>query len=119
MFGALGFCSVAPDMRGYGRSSIYTRHEDYALREIVADMMELIEAIGASRAIWVGHDWGAPVVWSIAQRYPERCFGVANLCVPYLPDGFAPETMIALADRTIYPEDKFPAAQWGCQFFLP
>jgi pimeloyl-ACP methyl ester carboxylesterase len=117
MFGALGFYSVAPDMRGYGRSSIYMRHEDYALREIVADMIELLAAIGASRAIWVGHDWGAPVVWSIAQHCPERCFGVANLCVPYLPDGFAPETMIALADRTIYPEDKFPAAQWDYQLF--
>ena len=61
MFGALGFYSVAPDMRGYGPSSIYMRHEDYALREIVADMIELLAAIGASRAIWVGHDWVAPV----------------------------------------------------------
>jgi hypothetical protein len=43
---------------------------------------------------------------------PERRFCVPNLCVPYLPDSVAPETMIALADRTIYPEDKFPAAQW-------
>jgi pimeloyl-ACP methyl ester carboxylesterase len=43
-------------MRGYGRSSIYGRHEDYALEEVVADMIELADALGAERAIWVGHD---------------------------------------------------------------
>ena len=29
-FADLGFRAVAPDMRGYGRSSVYSRHEDYA-----------------------------------------------------------------------------------------
>ena len=46
-------------------------------------MIELLDSLGAKKAIWVGHDWGAPVVWSIAQHHPERCHGVANLCVPY------------------------------------
>ena len=27
---ALGFRCIAPDMRGYGRSSTYRRHEDFA-----------------------------------------------------------------------------------------
>ena len=27
-FAALGFRAVSPDMRGYGRSSVYPRHED-------------------------------------------------------------------------------------------
>ena len=117
VFGGLGFYAVAPDMRGYGRSSVYSHHEDYALEEVVADMIELADAIGAERAIWVGHDWGAPAVWSIAQHHPQRCLGVANLCVPYIPDGFAPETIIPLADRALYPEDRFPAAQWDYQLF--
>ena len=117
VFGGLGFRAVAPDMRGYGRSSVYPRHEDYALEEIVADMVELLGALGAEKAIWVGHDWGAPVVWSIAQDHPELCHGVANLCVPYIPDGFAVETVVPLADRTVYPADKFPAAQWDYQLF--
>jgi pimeloyl-ACP methyl ester carboxylesterase len=117
VFAGLGFRAIAPDMRGYGRSSIYSRQEDYALQEIVADMLELLAAIGADKAIWVGHDWGSPVVWSIAQHHPERCRGVANLCVPYIPDGFAPERIIPLADRKVYPEDRFPAAQWDYQLF--
>jgi pimeloyl-ACP methyl ester carboxylesterase len=116
-FASLGFRALAPDMRGYGRSSIYSRHEDYALEQAVADMIELVDAIGAERAIWVGHDWGSPVVWSIAQHHPQRCYGVANLCVPYIPDGFAVESIIPLSDRRVYPEDRFPAAQWDYQLF--
>ena len=72
---------------------------------------------GPKKAIWVGHDWGSPVVWSIAQHHPDLCHGVANLCVPYQPDGFAVETVVPLADRNVYPADKFPAAQWDYQMF--
>jgi pimeloyl-ACP methyl ester carboxylesterase len=117
VFGDLGFRAVAPDMRGYGRSSVYSRHEDYALEAIVADMLELLDSLDAKKAIWVGHDWGSPVVWSIAQHHPERCHGVANLCVPYIPEGFAVEAVVPLADRTLYPADRFPAAQWDYQLF--
>jgi pimeloyl-ACP methyl ester carboxylesterase len=117
VFAGLGFRAIAPDMRGYGRSGVYKRHEDYALAEIVADMIELLDSIGAEKAVWVGHDWGSPVVWSIAQHHPQRCHGVASLCVPYQPQGFRVETATPLADRKIYPEDKFPAAQWDYQLF--
>jgi len=117
VFGNLGFRAIAPDMRGYGRSSVYVRHEDYALEHSVADMIALLDALGAQKAIWVGHDWGAPVVWSIAQHHPERCYGIANLCVPYVPEGFAPETIIPLADRALYPETTHPAAQWDYMLF--
>jgi pimeloyl-ACP methyl ester carboxylesterase len=117
VFADLGFRAVAPDMRGYGRSSVYPRREDYALEAIVADMLELLDSLGAKKAIWVGHDWGSPVVWSIAQHHPETCHGVANLCVPYIPEGFAVETIVQLADRTLYPADRFPAAQWDYQLF--
>ena len=117
VFASLGFRALAPDMRGYGRSSIYPRQQDYALEEIVSDMIELLDAIGAEKAVWVGHDWGSPVVWSIAQQHPQRCHGVANLCVPYIPEGFAVETVAPFADRKVYPQDRFPAAQWDYQLF--
>ena len=117
MFAGLGFRAIAPDMRGYGRSTVYRRHEDYAQEHIVADMIELLDSLGAEKAVWVGHDWGAPVVWSLAQQHPDRCHGVATLCVPYIPQGFAPEAIIPLADRSVYPEDQFPAAQWDYMLF--
>lgn len=44
--GALGFRAIAPDMRGYGRSSVYDRHEDYTQELIVADMIGLLRALG-------------------------------------------------------------------------
>ncbi len=117
VFAGLGYRCIAPDMRGYGRSSVYPHHEDYAQEHIVADMIELLDHLGAERAVWVGHDWGAPVVWGIAQHHPDRCHAVANLCVPYIPDGFAPETIVPLANRAIYPEAQFPAAQWEYMMF--
>ncbi len=116
-FGALGFRAVAPDMRGYGRSSVYSRHEDYALEHIVKDMLELLDALGREKAVWVGHDWGSPVVWSLASHHPDRCFGVANLCVPYFAKGFAPRTLVPYVDRAIYPEAQYPVGQWDYQLF--
>ncbi len=117
VFAALGFRAVAADMRGYGRSTIYSRHEDYALAHSVSDMLGLLDSLGQERALWVGHDWGSPVVWALASHYPERCLAVASLCVPYLPDGFAPRTIIPLVDRALYPEQLFPAGQWDYQLF--
>jgi len=116
-FAALGFYCIAPDLRGYGRSGVYSRHEDYALEHSVQDMLELLDALGRDRTVWVGHDWGSPVVWSLASHHPERCFGVANLCVPYIAKGFAPVNVLHLIDRTVYPEAEFPAGQWEYQLF--
>ncbi len=114
-FGALGFRAVAPDMRGYGRSSVYRQTSDYALEHAERDMLELLDALARPAAVWVGHDWGAPVVWSIASHHPQRCLGVAALCVPYIPGGFAVENLVELVDRTVYPADTFPAGQWDYQ----
>jgi pimeloyl-ACP methyl ester carboxylesterase len=116
-FAALGFRCIAPDMRGYGRSSVYTRHEDYALEHSAGDMIELLDALGHDKAVWIGHDWGSPVVWSLGSHHPDRCSGVVNLCVPYIPDGFAVDTLIPLVDRLVYPESEFPAGQWEYQLF--
>ncbi|WP_421994106.1 alpha/beta fold hydrolase [Reyranella sp.] len=114
---ALGFRCVAPDMRGYGRSSTYTRHEDFALEPIVEDMLELLGALGRDRAVWIGHDWGSPVVWAIAAHHAARTEGVASLCVPYLSAGFTLENIVALVDRKTYPEAEFPVGQWDYQVF--
>jgi pimeloyl-ACP methyl ester carboxylesterase len=107
----LGFRAVAPDMRGYGRSSVYDTHDAYRLEETVADMRELLAALGRDKAVWVGHDWGSPVVWSLASHHPELVAGVASLCVPCaLEEGL--DEVLKYADRRLYPEDEFPAAQW-------
>lgn len=110
--GHLGFRCIAPDLRGYGRSTVHPDHADYALENIVADMLALADEIGAERAIWVGHDWGSPVVWSIASHHPDRCHGVASLCVPYRTLDLGIDATLALVNRDRYPEDTYPAGQW-------
>mgnify|MGYP001348856672 FL=1 len=116
-FAALGFRCIAPDMRGYGRSSTYQRHEDFAQELIVADMLELLASLGHQHAVWIGHDWGSNVVWNIAAHHPEKTTGVASLCVPYLAAGFTLDNMVPLVDRAVYPEAEYPVGQWDYQLF--
>ena len=104
----LGFRAVAPDLRGYGRSTVYDRVADYAQERIVADMIGLIDTLGAERAVWVGHDWGSPTVWGLAAHHPERCAAVVSLCVPY--GGL--DRALDLIDRRVYPAGQFPLGQW-------
>jgi len=116
-FASLGFRVIAPDMRGYGRSTVHPNTSDYSVQAAVTDMIELLDALGSRSALWVGHDWGAPVVWGLAQHHPARVEGAANLCVPYLPEGFAPVNVIPLVDRSLYPANEYPAGQWDYQLF--
>ena len=117
VFGGLGFRAVAPDLRGFGRSTNYHRHDDYAQEKVVADMIALLDGLGHDRAVWVGHDWGSPVVWNLASHHPDRCVAVANLCVPYwtLQRGF--DNTVELVDRSVYPIDKFPVGQWDYMLY--
>ncbi|MEM7254101.1 MAG: alpha/beta hydrolase, partial [Pseudomonadota bacterium] len=114
-FAERGFRVVAPDMRGYGRSTVYPKTHDYAQRLIVDDLIELVDALDCERAIWVGHDWGSPGVWNVASHHPERCHAVASLCVPYRTLEFGYEACLPLLDRDVYPADTFPLGQWEYQ----
>jgi pimeloyl-ACP methyl ester carboxylesterase len=78
-----GYRVAAPDMRGYGRSSKPAAVEDYSVLEIVADCAGIVEALGESQAVVVGHDWGAPVAWTAAWTRPEVFRAVAALSVPF------------------------------------
>jgi pimeloyl-ACP methyl ester carboxylesterase len=111
----LGYRVIAPDMRGYGGSSTYDSHAAHAQREVVADMLELVDGLGIPRAIWVGHDWGCATVWSMARHHPDRVIAVANFCVPYLTLEVGWEGLLPYVDRNLYPEAEYPAGQWEYQ----
>ncbi|WP_033347946.1 alpha/beta fold hydrolase [Kitasatospora aureofaciens] len=87
---AAGYRVVAPDQRGYARSSQPADVDKYTLLHLVGDVTALIRALGAERAVVVGHDWGAPVAWATAALRPDLVRGVAGLSVPPLPVGGPP-----------------------------
>jgi pimeloyl-ACP methyl ester carboxylesterase len=116
-FAAQGWRCVAPDMRGYGGSSVPTSTAAYAVRELVRDMVELHDALGGRPAIWVGHDWGSAIAWAMASHHADRCRGVVSLCVPYFARGLALPTLVPLVDRVLYPAEFYPVGQWDYWLF--
>ncbi|MBR1196462.1 alpha/beta hydrolase [Bradyrhizobium sp. AUGA SZCCT0240] len=79
---AAGFHVVAPDMRGFGRSSAPADVGAYSIFDTVGDMVALVSALGEKQAVIVGHDWGAPVAWHAAMFRPDVFTKVAGLSVP-------------------------------------
>jgi pimeloyl-ACP methyl ester carboxylesterase len=82
-----GFHAVAPDQRGYGGTDRPPAVKDYDIIHLTEDLLGLLDALGEDRAVFVGHDWGAPVVWNLALRAPDRVRAVVGLSVPFLPRG--------------------------------
>jgi pimeloyl-ACP methyl ester carboxylesterase len=80
-----GFHAVAPDQRGYARSDAPAAIDAYTVLHLVGDAVGVLDALGADRAVVVGHDWGAPVAWHTALLRPDRVRGVAGLSVPFRP----------------------------------
>ena len=87
---AAGYHVVVPDMRGYGRSSRPADIGAYAIDELTRDLVSLAGQYGAERAVYIGHDWGAIVVWNLAILHAEQCAAVAGLSVPFIPRGAVP-----------------------------
>jgi pimeloyl-ACP methyl ester carboxylesterase len=79
---AAGYHVVAPDMRGFGRSSASPEIGAYTIFDTVGDMVALVKALGDSKAVIIGHDWGAPVAWHAALFRPDMFTAVAGLSVP-------------------------------------
>jgi pimeloyl-ACP methyl ester carboxylesterase len=77
-----GFHVVAPDMRGFGRTSAPADIAAYSIFDTVGDMVALVTALGETKAVIVGHDWGAPVAWHAALFRPDMFTKVAGLSVP-------------------------------------
>jgi pimeloyl-ACP methyl ester carboxylesterase len=83
-----GYHVLAPDQRGYGGSSRPDAVEDYDIHALTGDLVGLLDAEvggGVDRAVFIGHDWGAMLVWHTALLHPDRVAAVAGLSVPPIP----------------------------------
>jgi pimeloyl-ACP methyl ester carboxylesterase len=87
---AAGYRTVAPDMRGYGRTEAPPEISAYTILDIVGDMVGLVAELGAKQAVIVGHDWGAAIAWHAALFRPDVFPAVAALSVPFRQRGPAP-----------------------------
>ena len=101
---AAGYHVLAPDQRGYGRSTRPADIAAYNVADLSADLIGLLDDVGADKAVFVGHDWGAPVVWGSAQLHPDRVAAVVGLSVPPVPRAQVPPTQ---AFRAIFGDNFF------------
>lgn len=89
-----GYRVCVPDVRGYGGSDKPEAIEAYDLKSLTGDVIGIIDALGEKQAILVGHDWGAPIIWTTAVLHPERIRAAAGMSVPHLGRPHAPVTKI-------------------------
>lgn len=87
---AAGYHVIVPNQRGYGNSSRPSEVTAYDIEHLSADLVALLDHYGYEKAIFVGHDWGAMVVWGLTLLHPERVNKVINLALPYQARGENP-----------------------------
>ncbi|MGZ8743802.1 MAG: alpha/beta fold hydrolase [Nocardioides sp.] len=79
---ARGMRTLAPDQRGYSPGARPRRRRDYRSSKLVADVLALIDEVGAPVHL-VGHDWGAVVGWLLAAQRPDVLLTYTAVSVPH------------------------------------
>ena len=74
---------IVPDQRGYNLSDKPKGIKNYRLDELVKDIIGLIDALEYEKVNLVGHDWGANVAWTLANKDPERLNKLGIMNVPH------------------------------------
>ena len=87
---AAGYHVIVPNQRGYGHSSRPTEVTDYDIEHLSGDLIALLDYYEYEDATFVGHDWGAMVVWGLTLLHPNRVNKVINLSLPYQERGERP-----------------------------
>jgi pimeloyl-ACP methyl ester carboxylesterase len=82
-FAEKGFYAVAPDQRGYNRSSKPNGVKAYTLPHLTADIAALIQQLTSGQVYLAGHDWGGAVAWALALHYPELIHKLIILNMPH------------------------------------
>lgn len=76
-----GYRAVSVSLRGYEPSSI-PADGDHDLMTLARDVVEVIDALGRSRAHLVGHDWGAAIGYVCGAIAPDRLRSLTAIAVP-------------------------------------
>jgi pimeloyl-ACP methyl ester carboxylesterase len=78
---AMGYRAVSPFMRGYQPTA--TPAHDADQETLAHDALTLIEALGATEAVVIGHDWGASAAYGAAALAPDRVTKLFVLAIPH------------------------------------
>jgi pimeloyl-ACP methyl ester carboxylesterase len=78
---AKGYRAVSPYMRGYRPTAVPSHDADQ--ETLTRDVVALIDALGAEKAVVVGHDWGAAAAYGAAAAAPERVSKLFVLAIPH------------------------------------
>ncbi len=78
-----GYHVIVPNQRGYGKSSCPLEVNAYDIKHLTGDLCALLDHFGYDDAVFMGHDWGANVVWGLALLHPGRVKKIINLALPY------------------------------------
>lgn len=99
-----GFHVVVPDQRGYGHSDNPKVVDFYNIQNLTGDLFALIDHYGHDDAIFVGHDWGAIIVWEAARLRPDKVRAVVGVSVPFTDWPMSPTTLMksVYGDRFFY-----------------
>lgn len=81
---AAGHRVIAPDQRGYNRTS---KSGPFTVETLVRDIRALQEHLGLECSDIVGHDWGAMVAWGFPAYFPQHTRKLAILNGPH-PDAY-------------------------------
>jgi pimeloyl-ACP methyl ester carboxylesterase len=73
---------IAPDQRGFARSSKPPEVSDYTPDKMVADLFALADALGLPRFTLAAHDWGGAIGWAAALKAADR---IARLIICNAP----------------------------------
>ena len=101
-----GYHVLAPDQRGYGGSSTARAPSTTTTSiALTGDLVGLLDDVGAERAVFVGHDWGAVVVWQARRCCTRTGSPVSSgLSVPPVPRPQVPTTQ---AFRRVFGDNFF------------
>jgi len=81
---AAGYRAIAPDQRGYGRTSRPAEVSAYDMAHLTGDLAGMLDALRLKDAVFVGHDWGGLVVWQMPIYQPKRVKGVIGVNTPFM-----------------------------------
>jgi pimeloyl-ACP methyl ester carboxylesterase len=82
---AAGYRAIAPDQRGYGETPGPDDVEAYSIADLIEDIHGMLDALRLDSAVFVGHDWGALLLWHMATVAPERIDKLIMLNIPHYP----------------------------------